>query len=354
MTNQQFIRIIDGVPTAVVVIDKNFKTVFSNTAFRNLFPFKKSGYLGEITCCVNAMSHCGGEECEGCLLRSAFRQAQISEKEVSGRIFQRVINDGLSHDVAYSLTVKPIDGGLYMGIIDDAFELEIAQELQTAKSIQQRLLPAGSWAGGKRYSYLYVPCRDIGGDLPDVYSVNGSAFGMIADVSGKGISAGMLSAFVKAAYDKNEYSPARAIEKLNNKFSTLNLDEKNYVTVAAVRIDKDAITYSMAGHNVPILLKTGSGITRIMLNSPPVSSWFDSPSYFEDSMPYKNGDILVLLTDGVTECKNEHGEMFGVDGAIKTLSVSRTAEEFIKNLEVNLKNFRPSFDDDITAIAFDL
>ena len=219
---------------------------------------------------------------------------------------------------------------------------------------QQSLLPAGIWAGGKRYSYMYIPCRDIGGDLPDVYAVDGNACGVIADVSGKGISAGMLSAFVKAAYDKKEFSPAQAIRKLSDKFSELNLDERNYVTVAAVRIDAQTITYSMAGHNVPILLKTDSGITRIMLNSPPVSNWFDNPSYFEDVIPYKKGDVLVLLTDGVTECRNGRGEMFGADGAIKTLSVSRTAEEFIKNLEDNLKSFSSELNDDITAIAFDL
>ena len=354
MTGKYLKRIIDGVPTAVVVIDKNLKVVFSNTAFQSLFPYKKANFLGEITCCASASSQCRGEDCRGCLLRSAFADARKTQKEVNRRIFQKVINDGQRHDVSYSLTIKPLGGDRYMGIIDDAFELEIAQELKTAKNIQQRLLPAGNWAGGKRYSYLYIPCRDIGGDLPDVFTVGGSACGVIADVSGKGISAGMLSAFVKAGYDKTEFSPAKAIENLNRKFSALNLDERNYVTVAAVRVDEDSITYSMAGHNVPILLKTGTGITRIMLNSPPVSSWFENPSYYEDTIPYKKGDILVLLTDGVTECKNARGEMFGADGAIKTLSVSRTAEEFIKNLETNLKNFKSSFDDDITAIAFDL
>ncbi len=354
MTGKYLKRIIDGVPTAVVVIDKNLKAVFSNSAFKNLFPFDKSGLLGEITCCAHSSSRCGGEDCRGCQLKEAFNEARLQKREVNRRIFQRVINNGLNHEVSYSLTVKPLGGDLCMGIIDDAFELEIAQELQTAKSIQQRLLPAGNWAGGKRYSYMYVPCRDIGGDLPDVFTVGNSACGVIADVSGKGISAGMLSAFVKAAYDKTEFSPAKAIENLNRKFSALNLDERNYVTVAVVRIDEDSITYSMAGHNVPILLKTGTGITRIMLNSPPVSSWFDNPSYYEDVIPYKKGDILVLLTDGVTECKNARGDMFGAEGAIKTLSVSRTAEEFIKNLENNLKHFKSSFDDDITAIAFDL
>ena len=353
MQSKYIKRIIDGVPTAVMVVDKKLKTVFSNDAFRTLFPFEKFSTIGDATCCAYAPD-CGSGKCKGCQLADAFNEARKNDKQVNRRIFQKVKNNSVTHEVSYSLTVKPIGGGLCLGIIDDAFELEIAQELQTAKDIQQRLLPAGNWAGGKRYSYMYIPCRDIGGDLPDVFTVGNSACGVIADVSGKGISAGMLSAFVKAAYDKNEFSPAKAIENLNDKFSSLNLDERNYVTVAVVRIDSDSITYSMAGHNVPILLKTGTGITRIMLNSPPVSNWFKNPSYYEDVIPYKKGDILVLLTDGVTECKNARGEMFGADGAIKTLSVSRTADEFIKNLESKLKNFKSSFDDDITAIAFDL
>ena len=348
-------RIVDCVPTAVIVVDKNLNAVFTNAAFRTMFPSgKATGNLGKITCCSSAASRCGGDKCHGCSLYDAFEDSLCSNKAVSRRIYQTVLTDGTVRDVSYSLTVTPLGGGLCMGAIDDALELEIAQELQSAKNIQQRLLPAGNWAGGKRYSYMYIPCRDIGGDLPDIYEVDGCACGVIADVSGKGISAGMLSAFVKAAYDKTEYSPAKAISNLNAKFSQLNLDERNYVTVAAVRIDKHNITYSMAGHNVPILLKSGSGITRIVLNSPPISNWFDNPSYYEDVIPYEKGDILVLLTDGVTECKNGKGEMFGADGAIKTLSYSRTAEEFIKNLEDNLKSFNSTLDDDITAIAFDL
>lgn len=348
-------QIIDKVPTAVVVVDKHLNAVFTNAPFRTLFPSgKDKGSLGRVTCCASPQKTCGGDSCRGCSLYDAFETAQLSTREVNRRIHQKIKTEGLAREVSYSLTVSPLGGGMYMGAIDDAYEMEIARELQTAKSIQQRLLPAGNWAGGKRYSYMYIPCREIGGDLPEVFDADGSACGVIADVSGKGISAGMLSAFVKAAYDKTLSSPAEAISNLNSKFAELNLDEKNYVTVAAVRIDKESITYSMAGHNVPILLKTDSGITRVMLNSPPISSWFENPKYYEDIIPYRKGDILVLLTDGVTECKNSRGEMFGTDGAIKTLSISRTAEDFIKNLESNLRRFCSDLNDDITAIAFDL
>ncbi len=356
MIEKFYKRIIDGVPTAIIIVDKNLKVVFTNAAFKKLFQNGKSkGSIGEITRCGEDARTCGRGHCsQGCMFRAAFEDSFYARAEISRRVLMRIRLEGVAKEVAFSLNVKPLGDGLYMGVIDDALEMEISRELQSARSIQQRLLPAGKWAGGKRYSYTYIPCRDIGGDLPEVFAVDGKACGMIADVSGKGISAGMLTAFVKAAYNRNEPSPAAAIAGLSQKFKELNLDERNYITVAAVRIDEDTITYSMAGHNVPILLKSKNGITRVTLNSPPVCNWFDNPSYFEDILPYNKGDILVLLTDGVTECKNARGEMFGVDGAMKTLSVSRTGEEFINNLEKNLRAFCDNLNDDITAIAFDL
>lgn len=356
MTEKLLRRMLDGLKTAVIAADRNLKTVYANTAFKTLFsPASVRGSLGALTGCAEGCLCLSNENCRGCGAASAFGEAFYSGREISRRVYQRIKDGDTVREITYTLTVTPIGDGFCMGTVDNAMELEIARELQTAKSIQQRLLPAGKWAGGKRYSYLYIPCREIGGDLPDVYEAGGEACGMIADVSGKGVAAGMLSAFVKAAYDKNEKSPAKAIANLNEKFRELNLDERNYVTVAAVKIGPESVTYSMAGHNVPILLKTAGGVTRVMLNSPPVSGWFDRPSYFDDVLPYKKGDILVLLTDGVTERRGLRGEMFGVDGAIKILSYSKTAEDFIKNLEAALKEFSPSpLSDDVTAVAFDL
>ena len=357
MIEKFYRRIIDGVPAAVVVADENLKAVFANARFKELFPSAaRRGRLGKLFCCAEDAARCGLSACSReCTLTQAFEDSFYSCSEVVRRVLLKVKTAEGTSDVSFSISVKPLGDGLYMGVIDDAYELEISRELATAKNIQQRLLPAGNWAAGHSYSYMYRPCRGIGGDLPDVYTIGDSAFGMIADVSGKGISAGMLSAFVKAAYDKTEFSPAQAIRSLCRKFNELNLDERSYVTVAAVRIDKGSITYSMAGHNVPILLKTAGGITRITLNSPPVSNWFENPAFFEDTLPYSRGDILVLLTDGVTESKGGRGEMFGSERAIKALSVSRSADEFIKTLQRNLKEFCGGrFNDDITAIAFDL
>ncbi len=356
MIEKYYRRMLDNIPTAVIVADDNLKIVFVNATFKKLFP---SGYnrgkLGKLMCCTGNVERCGEDRCsKNCGILSAFEECMYARRSISRRVYMHVRSSALTHEVSFNINITPLADGLYMGVLDNTLELEIARELQSAKNIQERLLPAGKWVAGKRYSYTYIPCRDIGGDLPEVYEHFNSAYGVIADVSGKGISAGMLTAFVKAGYDKKIYSPAEAITDLNAKFKELGLDERSYITLASVRIDEDSVTYSMAGHNVPILLKSNGGITRISINSPPVSNWFDSVQYFEETVPYQKGDILVLLTDGVTESKNSRGEMFGEDGAIKVLSLSRTSEEFVRNLEKALRDFAGTLNDDITAIAFDL
>lgn len=348
-------RIIDGVPSAVIVVNRNLKTVFTNDTFQSLFDSgTKRTSIALAVGCVNGCKHCDRSPCSrSCSFASVFRDVFNTKKPQSRRVFLKV-GGTEKREIAFSISVKPLGFGLCYGVIDDALELEIARELATARNIQQRLLPVGKYAAGKKYSYMYIPCRDIGGDLPDVYSIGNSAYGVIADVSGKGISAGMLTAFFKAGYDKKIASPAEALTRLAQKFAELNLDERNYITVASARIDPGMITYAMAGHNVPLLLKSGNGITQILDNSPPVSNWFQNPVYYEDRIPYKKGDILVLLTDGVTESKNRFGSMFGIEGAARVLSVSRTGEDFIKNLEDALRAFCGDLRDDVTAIAFDL
>jgi serine phosphatase RsbU (regulator of sigma subunit) len=223
--------------------------------------------------------------------------------------------------------------------------------------MQQRLLPAGKSMGGVPYSYMYIPCFGVGGDLPDVYELNGQTYGVLADVSGKGISAGMLSAFVKAAFDKKQPDLAKALSALNVKFNELNQDERSYITVAAVRIDKteNKMRYAIAGHNAPILLKNALGINEIESPAPPISTWMPDFCYRENELPFERGDILALVTDGVTECMNAKGELFGIERTESVLLQSHSAEDFIGKLKTALGVFcGGNFTDDITAIAFDL
>ena len=345
-------EVLDNLPTAAVVVDKNMKVRLTNRAFRECFRSAKAkGTLKETTGCSSEEVCGAGVRCAYCPMRSLFADALKN----GWRAFRKLIVRADGGSLSFRIRVMPL-GKYLLGVIDDAYATEIAREMYSAQDIQQRLLPPAKSGAGTHYSFMYIPCREIGGDLPDVYEVQGETMGVLADVSGKGISAGMLSAFVKAGWDRSEPSPAKALAGLSAKFQELNPDERSYVTMTAVRIDRKRreVVYSVAGHNAPMLLKSTLGIDEIVMNSPPISNWMPDFVYSDRAIGYAEGDILVLLTDGVTESRNAAGEQFGIERVEEVLRRSENAERFIERLKAALKEFCGTFDDDLTAIAFDL
>lgn len=347
--------ILGQLPTAVMVIDRKFKIRYANKAFTERFSsHTRKGRLKEVINCDEPISECGlGIKCVYCPMRNLVCDAYDN----GGYAFRNLImrgNDG--RNIAFRMKTQPL-GKYLLGVIDNAYEMEIASEMQTAQSVQQRLLPSPERMGSVPYSFMYIPCREVGGDMPDVYEVDGDTVGVIADVSGKGVSASLLSTFIKGGWDRKEPSLARSLKNLSVKFNELNPDERSYITVAAVRIDKRRreIIYSIAGHNAPVLIKSQVGIDEIEMSSPPISNWIENFDYQDRCIGYRPGDILVLLTDGVTESKNDRGEMFSIERVERILQGSLNAEHFIERLKAGLSDFcGGTFDDDITAMAFDL
>lgn len=356
--------ILDKLPTAVLVYNKKGRVIFTNVAFREHFSPENSakGDLKSVIGCAAFRGECGkGDACELCQMKRLLQSVFVAQEERFEDVRLSVRSGGEVRQISLRMRALPLKKGLCLGLVESVYERELAKELTSAQNIQQRLLPVGKEAGGVPYNYMFIPCREIGGDLPDVYELDlggktRDTFGVIADVSGKGIAAGMLSSFFKAGFDRSEPSPAKAIAKLNVKFRELNLDEKAYITVAATRIDSDnrKIYYSIAGHNAPLLLRSGQGVSEIEMSAPPVSNWF-SDFYYEDrELEYEKGDILVLLTDGVTESRNAADEQFGIERVENILLRAENSRHFIDLLRAELAAFCGSFDDDITAIAFDL
>ncbi len=357
-------KILERIPDGVFVFDDKLRVIYTNAAFRRSFSdqAKPKGALNETLGCKETGGCGNSPSCAYCAFYRTMTAAVKTRAEKSESFDRTIERAGRTDKISVRIRVYPLEGKkkLFLGLTDGKYQPELERELLTAQQMQRRLLPAGKVAGGVPYSYMYIPCLEIGGDLPDVYELNGQTYGVLADVSGKGVSAGMLSAFVKAAFDKKQPDLARALTVLNTKFDELNLDEKSYITLAAVRVDKEAgvLKYVTAGHNAPILLKTAFGINEIESPAPPVSTWsklLPDFSYEEKEMPFERGDLLVLLTDGVTECQNSAGEQFGIERAESVLHQSRSAEDFIGKLRSALSVFcGGNFSDDITAIAFDL
>lgn len=360
MRNGTYKKILDGLPEGVFVFDDKLRVKFTNAAFRRSCSDGASfkGDMSKALCCGE--HRCGeGDNCKYCAFLRAMRAAVNEGTEQAETVQTIVRKNGRTDKVSLRIRILPLNEKkrLFIGLTDGTYQTEMEREMLSAQQMQRRLLPAGKSMGGVPYSYMYIPCLGVGGDLPDVYELDGQTYGVLADVSGKGISAGILSAFVKAAFDRSQTDLAVALSKLSAKFAELDQDERSYITVAAVRIDRKAgkLRYAIAGHNAPILLKNGMGIHEIEMPAPPISNWFADAEYREKEFPIADGDLLVLLTDGITECMNAKGETFGIERTENVLMQSRNSEDFIGKLKAALQVFSGGkFSDDITAIAFDL
>lgn len=361
MTNGNYKKIFDAMPQGVFVFDHKLRVKFTNAAFRRSFSdgAKQKGTLAQALACSQGVKCGEGAVCNGCAFHRVMKAA-VAEGSEQQEILHTTVNHGGHTDrLSVRIRVLPADetGKLFLGLTDGTYQSEIEREMLSAQQMQRRLLPAGKSVGGVTYAYTYIPKYGVGGDLPEVYELEGQTYGVLSDVSGKGISAGMLSAFLKAAFDKKQPDLAKALYQLNAKFNELNPDERSYITVSAVRIDKvvGMLRYAVAGHNVPILLKNSYGINEIESPAPPISNWMPDFEYRENEMRFEKGDILVMLTDGVTECVNSAGEQFGIERAESVLMQSTSAEDFIAKIKSALRVFcGGEYSDDVTAVAFDL
>lgn len=186
------------------------------------------------------------------------------------------------------------------------------QELAIAASIQQRLMavtiPDVPFA---RMRGRNLSCKEIGGDFYDVvYSDDGLAV-VLADVSGKGVSAAVLASTLQGMVyaHLSAHMPLTDIMASVNRFFTQKHLGEKYATVIIMRIKNDGeLEYVNCGH-VPPLLVSGSKVQRPAHGNLPVGLLADA-SYEGDRVQLRPGDRFIMVTDGVTEAENAHGEFY--------------------------------------------
>jgi sigma-B regulation protein RsbU (phosphoserine phosphatase) len=186
------------------------------------------------------------------------------------------------------------------------------QELSIAASIQQRLMqvriPEVPFAKlrGKNLS-----CKEIGGDFFDAVNTKEGLAVVLADVSGKGVSAALLASTLQGMIYSHLSAgvPLLDVVVAVNRFFTDKLVGEKYATVLLVRLRKDGdLEYVNCGHVQPLLV-CGGEVMRPPHGNVPVGLLPDAT--FESARcQMKSGDRFILVTDGVTEAENAMGDFF--------------------------------------------
>src|SRR6267378_2223982 len=189
------------------------------------------------------------------------------------------------------------------------------QELAIAASIQQRLMqvkiPEVPFA---RLRGRNLSCKEIGGDFFDAVSTPNGIAVVLADVSGKGVSAALLASILQGMVYSHLIAgmPLTEIVTALNRFFTKKHIGSKYATMIIAHLRHDGeLEYVNCGHVPPVWI-CKQEVLRPSHGNLPVGLLADA-TYESDRCQMQPGDRLILVTDGVTEAENARGDMFDSD-----------------------------------------
>ncbi|MCL2260050.1 MAG: SpoIIE family protein phosphatase [Fibromonadales bacterium] len=238
--------------------------------------------------------------------------------------------------------------------------LRMSMELISGNVIQtslfSRITPE---VPGIDISFLMIPAKEIGGDYYDFFEKDGKLAVVIGDVSGKGVSAGILVAIMQT-YLQNRYQYEGDLKKLMlglNNYLSRKIEMGMFVTLLFFEWDskQNKLRYISCGHEHILhyqakkktINRIRSGGLALMMDS-------DLEPYINDcELEVEKGDSIILYTDGVTETFNSDKEIFGLDRLVKffeKVPINKTVVE--KQLPQTLADWRGDAmqTDDITCV----
>jgi phosphoserine phosphatase RsbU/P len=199
-------------------------------------------------------------------------------------------------------------GALSSYLLDTA--LALAQETQ--ESLLPRVLPQ---FGDFHIHAFSHPTRYVGGDFYDFLQLSsGEWMGALADVSGKGMPAALLSSMVLGALSMEFRSgtpPQEVLNRINRLLCEKSLPFQFVTLILFLLSPSGSGRFINAGHNTAYLFRSAAGtIEKLVSNCYPLGM-FDSASYQSNTLELYKGDILVVYSDGLTEAENRQEEVFG-------------------------------------------
>ncbi|OQX23349.1 MAG: hypothetical protein BWK80_26435 [Desulfobacteraceae bacterium IS3] len=193
-------------------------------------------------------------------------------------------------------------------------------EMELARKIQTVLLPKNPLISGYEIAVSMDPAEEVGGDYYDVISVGGFDWIVIGDVSGHGVTAGLVMMMVQTSIHtlliQNPESPTSHLLSVVNRAIYENLvkmDESKHMTIVVIACGKNGF-FDFSGLHDDMLLRCAE--TRKVETIKTDGMWIGLEADISEMLPASEfrmgmGDCIVLFTDGITEAWGKDGKMFG-------------------------------------------
>lgn len=208
-------------------------------------------------------------------------------------------------------------------LIENARMLEAEQaaalmrkEMEIAAAIQQRIIScAMPTVPGFTLRARTLPCADVGGDFYDVISTPEGCVAIIADVSGKGMSAALLASIVQGMMYAQINGGASLVDTISsvNDFLCARVSGAKYLTLVAIHCRRDGSAELVNGGHVPPVIVDPRGSVQLIEDGDMPVGMLPTARFHAIPIRLEPGSRVVLVSDGVSESENPVGEQFTVD-----------------------------------------
>ena len=237
---------------------------------------------------------------------------------------------------------------------------ELANEIQLAAEVQQDILPRSiPQVPGFDFAARMYPAKTVAGDYYGFIELPaGEIAVVIADVSGKGVAAGLLMPSIEVALRMDAArSPSTSdlLQTFNNVVCQIT-SGRRFISMFYGKLSpqSQSLEYTNAGHNPPLVIRAGADPSPLGKGGP-VLGVLPGSHYESEKISLRHGDVLVLYTDGVVEAENPAGEQYSPQRLASIVSSHRqqSPSELIETIYASVSDFRGTtlLSDDITLVV---
>jgi serine phosphatase RsbU (regulator of sigma subunit)/pSer/pThr/pTyr-binding forkhead associated (FHA) protein len=245
-----------------------------------------------------------------------------SEAEVSGVLYldSRSVTrnlSGVSNDVLRALASE------CAAVLESAMLVETEQatrqyqqEMEIAASIQRSLISVPDVrCDFANVSGRSIPCKEVGGDFFDVNVSPQAVTVIVADVSGKGISAALLASVIHGMFYAQIVSGTGLVDAITsvNRFLCSRVAGQKYATLLAAQLSRDGMLQIVNCGHVPAIIVEDGKVTHVEDGDLPVGL-IAQARFHSVQRQLPAGSRVVILTDGISETENVSGAEFGTAG----------------------------------------
>ncbi len=234
------------------------------------------------------------------------------------------------------------------------------QELALAQETQKSLLPSclPQFENYRIHAYN-TPTRYVGGDFYDFLQLSSEDWmGVLADVSGKGMSAALLSSMVLGALATEFHcniEPGEILKRVNRLLCEKSMPGQFVTLFLFLQNPRGVGQFISAGHNPTYLFRASTGKIERLYSDSFFLGMFEEVIYESRPFQLDKGDILVVISDGLTDAQNPRQEMFGEQRLLQIIRRAAPSgglaieKEFLRAVEEFTEGMTQT--DDITFVV---